>query len=192
MILVPTLLMAQAPTLPEFSADMKVTTPKMQQPMPGKLFFEQGKMRMDMTMGAQSMSLITDPGTQTSYVLMHAQKMYMQMPSQGGSPGGFRFPDVHRYDPENPCANQQGTTCKKVGTETVNGRVCDKWIFTRSSGDQTVWVDQKLHFPIKSVQSDGSTFELSNIQEGAQAASLFVPPAGYRLFDMGGMMGNRR
>ena len=192
LILMPVLLMAQAPAPQSFSADMKITTPKMGQPMPGKMFFDKSKMRMDVSMGAQSMSTIVDSTTQTSYVLMNTQKMYMQVSTQGNGPGGFRFPDVHQYDPDNPCASQAGTTCKKVGTETVNGRVCDKWVFTGKNGDSTVWVDQSLLFPIKSVQPDGSIFELSNIQEGPQAASLFTVPADYRKMDMGGMMGNRR
>ena len=50
-----------------------------------------------------------------------------------------------------------------------------------------VWIDQKLHFPIKSVSED-STWELTNIKEGEPDASLFEIPAGYHKMDMGGMM----
>ena len=191
--LVPVLLIAQGPpVMPQFSADMKVTSPKSPQPMTGQIFFDKGRTRMDMSMGQQKVSVITDPATQKSIMLMHTQKFYMEN-STGGGFGGFKFPDAHPYDPDHPCANQQGTTCKKVGTETVNGRVCDKWLFTDAKGAQTtVWVDQKLFFPIKTINSDDSSFELSNIKEGAPDPSLFTIPDGYRKFDMGGMMGNRR
>jgi hypothetical protein len=188
----PALLIAQdAPTLPQFSADMKVMTPKAPQGMTGQVFFDKGRTRIDVTVGPQKVSQITDPATQKSIVLMHNMKSYMEN-SGGGGFGGFKFPEAHQYDPDHPCANQQGTTCKKVGTETINGRVCDKWIFTDAKGQQTTaWVDQKLLFPIKVINSDGTSFELSNIKEGAPDASEFTIPDGYRRFDMGGMMGNR-
>lgn len=93
-------------------------------------------------------------------------------------------------DPNNPCSNQPDTTCKKVGTETVNGRECDKWEFTGKDGKlkSTAWVDQKIHWPIRMLSEDGTTFELTNVKEGPQPESLFVAPSGYRKMDMGGMM----
>jgi hypothetical protein len=91
----------------------------------------------------------------------------------------------------------------------VSGRRCDHWEVTTvgtglsvhvdSSGtsctpaDKTsftvsdVWIDQKLHFPIKTV-SQNSTILLSNITEREPDASLFQIPADYRKMDMGGMM----
>ena len=49
-----------------------------------------------------------------------------------------------------------------------------------------VWVDQKLRFPIKTVTKE-DTWELTNIEEGEPAATLFVIPAGYRKIDLSGM-----
>jgi hypothetical protein len=83
-------------------------------------------------------------------------------------------------------------TCKNLGTETVNGRSCDKWLLTSKNGSSTTtWVDQKLHFPIKTQTSEGNSFQLINIKEGDQPASLFAPPSGYRKIDLGSMMGGR-
>jgi hypothetical protein len=42
----------------------------------------------------------------------------------------------------------------------------------------TVWYDPKLQAVIRSDDEDGR-FELTNIKEGPQPASLFVPPSGY-------------
>jgi hypothetical protein len=95
---------------------------------------------------------------------------------------------VRAYDPGNPCAGLDGTTCQKVGTETVNGYPCDKWQLTGKE-NSTVWISQQYHFPIKSVNADGSSVEFSNIKTGPQDASLFQVPAGYQKMDMGGMMG---
>jgi outer membrane lipoprotein-sorting protein len=97
------------------------------------------------------------------------------------------------FDPQNPCGKQAGVTCKKAGTETVNGRACDKWVTTEKNGHtSTAWVDQKLYFPIKVISSEGTTMDLTNIKEGAQAASTFEVPAGYKKMDLGGMMGGGR
>jgi hypothetical protein len=91
-------------------------------------------------------------------------------------------------DPSNPCANQEGVTCKNLGTEEVNGRTCDHWQMTDKNGKvSNSWIDQKLHFPIKTTSTD-SSWELTNIKEGQPEASLFEIPAGYHKMDMGQLM----
>jgi hypothetical protein len=138
---------------------------------------------------------ITDASTKTTYVVMHERHMYMEMHSGAQNPmqRGPKMPDLKSYDPSNPCANDPDTTCKNEGTETVDGRATDKWVFTnKKDGDvNTSWIDKKLHFPIKTLTNDGSEMDLTNIQEGAQPESTFEVPAGYQKFDMGGMMGGR-
>jgi len=177
---------AQAPGISPFSADMKVNHSGGSST--GKIFFDAGHMRMEMTEQGHNVIMITDSKTQVSDMVMPQQKMYMEF--RGKSMMGRRMPDVHSFDSSNPCASEPGSSCKKLGTETVNGRVCDKWQFSHNGGETTTyWIDQKLHFPIKSVNSDGSGMEFSNIKEGAQDPALFQPPAGYRKMDMSGMMG---
>jgi hypothetical protein len=183
---------AQMPTPPQFSADIAVSSPE-GQAIKGKMFFDKGKVRMDMNSQRGEMSTITDSATQTTYVLMHEQKMYME--TQVGGPGGRRrgpkMPDIKAMS-ENPCASEKDVTCKKVGTETMNGRSCDKWEFTAKDAKQnrTVWIDQKTHVPIKSVGADG-TFEFSNFKEGPQDAKNFEVPKDYQKFDMGAMRQSR-
>jgi hypothetical protein len=48
-----------------------------------------------------------------------------------------------------------------------------------------LWIDEKLHLPIKVVTQD-ATMLLSNIKEGEPDASLFVIPAGFHKIDLGG------
>ena len=175
-----------------FSADMAIT-PRTGEKMTGKIYFSPPKNRMDMNTRQGSVSTINDSSTQTMYTIMHDQKMYMeyhldQMPAmmrqqQAATPKSF--------DPAHPCGAEM--KCQKVGTETVNGRSCDKWVMTNKNGaTTTAWIDQKLLYPVKTIASEGSTWELSNIKEGAQAASLFQPPAGYKKMDLGSMMGGQR
>jgi hypothetical protein len=181
---------AQMPTnIPQFSADMKMTGRG--ESMAGKMYFGNQKVRFDMSGGGHEMIMINDTTKKTAYMLMPQQKMYMEMNTamQGRGP---RMPDAKPVDPSNPCSGDSKFTCNKVGTETVNGRSCDKWEFTNASNPKenyTVWIDQKLHFPIKNARANGDVWELQNLKEGAQAASLFEVPSDYNKMDMGGMMG---
>ncbi len=183
--------LAQTPHLTPFSADLSTSSGGGHEST-GKIYVGEQKIRMDMNTPGHSTGIITDMATQTSYVLMPQQKMYMEINSK--MKRDPHTPDLRAYDPSNPCATQPDMTCKKAGTETVNGRSCDKWEFTSKSRGQTqtVWIDQKLHFPIKTVSSDGGLWELKNVKEGAPDASLFQIPAGYQKMDMGGMMGQPR
>jgi outer membrane lipoprotein-sorting protein len=186
-------LLAQAPAMPQFSAEMKMTTKAGS--AAGKLYFGGQKIRVEMTTQGHSVIMINDTQRKVSDMLMPEQKMYMetstdssQMPQRGPMAAAKQPAEMHSYDPSNPCAGNSGTTCQKLGSESVNGRQCDKWQFSNAKGGtQTLWIDQKLHFPIRTQSSD-STWELSNVKEGAPEASLFEIPAGYQKFDMGAMM----
>jgi hypothetical protein len=178
------------PHIDPFSADFHVTS-KRGENTSGKMYFTAGHMRMDMT-GTErgSAIMITNTATQTTDMLMPQQHMYMEFKADQGMarrPG--MMPSIKPFsDPGNPCAGDAGATCKKVGVEEVNGRTCDHWQITHKDGSvSNVWVDQKLHFPIKSVSPD-STWELTNIKEGEPDASLFAIPSGYRKMDVNGMM----
>ena len=106
--------------------------------------------------------------TKTVDIIMPQQHMYME--HRAGENPMHRGPntsDVHPYDPKNPCATEPGTTCKNLGTETVNGRSADHWQITHKDGKVSdVWIDNPLHFPIKTV-SEGTIWQLTNIKEGS-------------------------
>lgn len=181
---------AQIPGATPFSADM---TMKMKdgKGMNGKVYFSGNKMRQEMSMEGHDVIQIMDMQRKVADTLMPQQKMYMemnygQMMQQHRGP---RMPDLKSFDPSNPCAQAEDMTCEKVGTETVNGRNTDKWLFkNKKSGDtQTFWIDKKIMYAIRMVGKD-MQMDLTNVKEGMQAASLFEIPAGYRKFDMGGMM----
>jgi hypothetical protein len=181
-----------AQTPQPFSADF-VTTTAQAQKMAGKWYVAMPKMRMDITSmpqqgsaGGGSMSMIIDSTTQTSYMLMPQQQMYMEFHAdrQDNSTTPELRDMLHFKGGSDPCANDPDKTCKKIGKETVKGRSCDKWEVTdKGSRKSTLWMDQKLHFPIKFQSNDGMLLELSNIKEGAPDPALFVIPPGYKLFD---------
>jgi hypothetical protein len=175
------------PQISPFSADFHVSSSHGESTA-GKLYFTSAHMRMDVQGTSQGAILITNMATQTTDMLMAQQHIYMEFKA-GQSVMRRQMPSIKPFqDPGNPCAGDTGSTCKKIGVEQVNGRTCDHWQITDKGGSvSNVWVDQKLHFPIKSVSKD-STWELTNIQEGEPAASLFEIPSGYRKMDLGGMM----
>lgn len=196
-VLVLQLAMAQVPQLTPFSADMQFSSTRANAPhdMNGKIYMSHEHMRMDMQGGPHGQAImITNFANKTTDTLMPEQHMYMEFKAdeaQGRRPG--MMPSVKPLrDPSNPCANEEGTTCKNLGVEQVNGRTCDHWQITDKNGKvSNVWVDQKLHFPIKTVSQD-STWQLTNIKEGEPDASLFQIPPGYQKMDMGGMMQGMR
>ncbi len=191
-VLVAATLFAQVPHLTPFSADMQMSSSQanpVNRDMSGKIYVGQGAMRMDMTgEGAHQADIITTFATSTVDIIMPQQKIYMEHKAdQNAMRRGPNTSDVHPYDPKNPCASEAGTTCKNLGTETVNGRNADHWQITHKDGNiSNVWIDNSLHFPIKTI-SEGTTWQLTNIQEGPQDPSLFQVPAGYRKMDISGM-----
>lgn len=162
----------------------------------GKYYFSPPSFRMDMSANGQNVSMIVDSSSQTNYIVMHDRHMYMEThPNQAGLFARQQPGLPKDFDPKNPCAwamQHEATSCKSLGTETVNGRVCDKYQGTSKDGKTTTgWIDQKLHFPIRGVSSDGAGFDFSNIKEGRQDASLFQPPSGYQKMNIPNMPGGR-
>lgn len=192
--LLPVIAAAQMPPhLAPFSADMQYTSNHegMTKGMNGKIYVGPPHMRMDMEGGPRGGAIvISNMETQTSDMLMPQQHMYMEFKADQAMmrrPG--MAPRIKAFqDPNNPCANMEGSTCKNLGVETVNGRSADHWQITEKNGQvENTWIDQKLHFPIKTVTADGS-WQLTNIQEGQPSASLFEIPPDYHKMDMGNMM----
>lgn len=184
------LVMAQA----EFSADI-VDLRKADAPPTAKIYFTKDKMRAEPTGagGHGGGAVIVNFATQTSIVLMTQQHMYMEMPAQGQSQRlGYAF--FQADEVENACTywqkspHNQGGSCHKVGSDSVNGRSTVKFETTNSNGDVShFWLDAKLRFPLK-WDTKNSSGELRNIQEGAQPASLFEVPAGFTKMEMPGGM----
>ena len=173
---------AQAYKPQPFSADM-VTVGSDGTKMAGKYYFSPPNYRFDMNVGGYMLSSIKNGNTM--YTVMHYRHTYMKLSPEKTKSFMRQTPWVSGdVDRNNPCvwAKQRGASCKKLGTETVNGRVCDKYQGFSSDGKVTgsIWVDEKLQVPIKELLSDGKFLDLTNVREGKPDASLFQPPAGYQ------------
>jgi hypothetical protein len=129
---------------------------------------------------------IMNLATQTSIVLMDQQHLYREMPSQmAQQQQGVGYILFSTNDVEAACpdwsknVNNKGGTCDKAGNDTVNGRSTVKYQTTNAKGDTGYfWIDSELRFPVR-WQGKNGTWELRNIQEGSQPASLFEVPPGY-------------
>lgn len=185
---------------PPFSADMATTSAHGNLNMTGKAYFALPKMRIDMNSAGDAkaagpfggkMSMIVDGSAKVAYMVMTDQHMYMEFPTDKDSPMTQRLPKIEdMLRGGDPCSGREGATCKKAGTESISGRMCDKWEMTEKSGKtETLWMDQKLHFPLKVIAGDITTV-YTNIKEGSQDASLFKVPSDFRKMDMSGMGGH--
>ncbi len=176
----------------EFSADI---VNEGNQNRSTRMYVGKDKLRFDGmgTSGHGAGSVIIDPASQKTIVLMPERHMYMEVPQEQTMNQTMNV--FHVQDVDNACSQwlamdrNKGGTCHKLGTETVNGRSTVKYEGTDAKGKSgTVWIDPKLHFPVKWQGQNEQGGELRNIQEGSQPSSLFEVPAGYTKFDMGGMM----
>jgi len=173
----------------EFSADVFDLQKSTSQPQ-AKIYFTKDKMRVEPTGNTKGAgAYIADFAKQTSMVVMAQQHMYMEMPLQSQmQKAGYSF--FEAGDVENACGDWQkvtrneGRSCHRIGSDSVNGRSAVKYEATGSNGDVGhFWLDPKLRFPIKWDGKNGGG-ELRNIQEGSQPASLFEIPSGYTKFQM--------
>lgn len=185
----------------QFSAD--VTSQRQSNASVNKLYSSDNKVRFEVQTGnAMGPSALILDEAQHKYIMLMAERhMYMDAPAPMVKPLITQFWRVQ--DPNDACsqwkniAQQAGTdqnwgSCTKLGSDTVNGRETVKYEGVSKKGEKThVWVDTKLHCVVKTDESSGG-FELKNIQEGSQPASLFEVPSGYTKFDMGAMMNQRR
>ena len=166
---------ATAPAF-QFSADMVMTAQG--HSVSGKYYMNGDKMRMEMSMMGQTSITIARHDKKLSWVLMPAQKSYMEMSMQGKAQGPTPF------DAEADFKYTQ------VGTESVDGHPCKKMKFTTTKAGQTFsgfhWLATDLKdLPIKwSDEAGTSMMELKNVKMGASPADLFELPAGYKKMEM--------
>lgn len=179
-------LLLTGPTLAagtQFSADMVQKAGGQTQTM--RYYQGDQKVRTEMKApdGQQAISIL-DMQARKMFTLMPAEKMYMEIPL-GADTAAWAADDKTR---------EEYYEVRKVGTEKVNGYLCDKYeLIPKKQGleKSTTWIAQKLGYPVKSVGKN-FTMELTNIKEGTQPASLFAVPKGYQkmpgMDDYRGMM----
>jgi hypothetical protein len=176
---------AGAPT--QYSVDV-VTTPKSGTPFVIRMNVDEAKRRTEQETNNGGLIVILRGDVHMMYTILVARKLYR----------------VRYFDPKaiesfdvTELAKQIGVTREKVGTETINGEVCDKYHYSsetdkgkgsakngESHGSTSgfVWISQSTHLPVKSETTTATTV-WQNLQVGPQEPSLFMPPTDCKLID---------
>jgi hypothetical protein len=141
------------------------------------IFVSQDKMRMEMHSpgGEGSMVLIYRKDKGVAWTLFPEKKFYIESKLDEAKLQKA-FGEI-----------QSDVKKEELGTETVNGFKCRKMRVETTSrimgreikSTATVWLSDRLDFPIRSQGKDGGVVELRDIKPGRQPSDLFEIPAGY-------------
>lgn len=164
----------------EFSADMSIQSAAGGD-LTGKVFVRANDLRQDLDTPMGTQTTIIDRETGVMYILLPGQKRYMEMKNtQVTLDKDEKFED--KFSEEGKITN--------LGTETVEGYLCDKFHIVYNDtdlGEGTVWVAKDINYPVKiKIQNpqDKATIKYSNICETKLQDSLFLLPEGYKKFSM--------
>jgi hypothetical protein len=141
-----------------------------------KVFVSNGNVRIEAA--GQTTYEILDTAKQTGHFIVPGKKMSI-LPDPIAPQRGARYsvgpiPCVRLSSLKAPAA------CKKLGLDTVNGQVAEKWQYSlpQPGGTfvRTIWVDRRINAVVKVQRDKGVMFELLNIHLGPQPPSLFLVP----------------
>jgi hypothetical protein len=151
----------------------------------GKVYATKDKERTETSMKGMTSVMILRRDKQAGYMLMPAQKMYMQMDFAKAQQqvGGGQPADA--------------VDITEVGAETIEGQATKKYklIMKDGSAGGFMWFTKdgimvKMDAVVKSGRDKSRmTMTLKNIKVGSQDASLFEVPAGYNAMPSFGGMG---
>lgn len=138
----------------------------------GKYYAGGEGIRLEGIAGGEPYIIIYNFQRMVAWNLIESERMYVETAMDSDDLG---LDDLGQFG--SPCPPEARAT--RGGSETLGGRRTEKWTCAvPGEGVMTVWYDARLQAPIRSEDEDGR-FELTNIREGRQPASLFVPPPGY-------------
>ena len=175
-ILVLMFLLAGAAQAAEFSATMIAKAGG--QETQGKIFVKGNMVRNEMKAGGETQISIIRPDKKMMWLIMPAEKSYMEMPLNPQASGQMMI--------KQPAEQVE---MKLLGKETVNGYETEKYETSVKHRGQAVkeyiWLSKKLGMPIKVAAVDGShSMEYRDIKEGGVSEALFQPPQGYHKLQM--------
>jgi len=171
-------------TFKNYSADMETTTA--QGSFTSKIFFKDGKMRMESnTQGRKSINIIR-PDKKVIWMLMVDSKTYMEIPV-----------DMSKQDIQSKLHDPNIKTDKEfIANEVVDKHPTKKYHLTITTDGKKeksgyIWEATDLgNFTVKYESEDKKmTTVWKNIKTGGVTDSVFELPAGYKKMDMPAMPG---
>ena len=166
-----------------YSADMETTSA--QGSFTSKVFFKDGKMRMEGAQGSKTINIIR-PDKKVIWMLMFDSKTYMEIPL-----------DISKEDIQSKLRNPNIKTDKEfIANEVVNKHPTKKYHLTITTDGKKeksgyIWEATDLNnFTVKYQSEDKKiTTVWKNIKTGGVTDSIFELPAGYTKMDMPAMPG---
>ena len=129
------------------------------------------KFRYEIAEGGTTMVMLYDFGARTAYEYFPDQNMAYLI-------------DFGQAEQNNPTENANQIVPVKVGTETIDGKLCDvyQWTYQGSTAKEWVWREKSFPIRMETTTSSGtSTLEYENIVFGTLSDSLFQLPAGVQV-----------
>ncbi len=164
----------------EFTAKMVQT--RGQDRVTGNIFVAGKKVRLDILLRMGLIVTISRLDKKLVWVINIGDKSYVEMRGVALGPGvGQTFPDELK----------KAADKKRLGQETVEGFVCDKYLYTfrdKRRGEVILWVARQLDYPIKTVYRNGedkleAVSVFKEIKVGPVDPALFEIPEGFRKID---------
>jgi hypothetical protein len=169
--LMPCFLLLEAFNGIEFSADLIQKSDSMT--IQSKYFQKGRKIRTETkTEDGKVVATVIDLEAKRMFQIVPEEKAYMEVPLSG---------EFASWAADEK-TQQELYERKLIGTETVNGYLCDKYALTpKKNGLEplTTWIGKKLGVQLKAVGKSYS-MEYTNIKEGGLLDSLFSVPPGFK------------
>jgi hypothetical protein len=135
------------------------------------------KFRYEMTEGGTTTIMIMDLEAKTAYSYFPDQNMAYKI-------------DMSQAEQIDPTENADQIIPVKVGTETVDSKLCDvyQWTYEGTTTKEWIWKDKSFPIRRESTTSLGTTIiaECKNIVFGTLSNDLFQLPAGVEIIQFPG------
>lgn len=141
----------------------------------GKIYVKDDMICIEVLEGPELGIIIADQGKRFSIVMLPDQKVYIEVPK-----------NLSILEPDKDMT--MGAEKKLMGTETVNGRSCNKYQYiAKGTTTITQWIARDLNYPVKIVYhgEGGNTAEVKNITEGPVDEAMFQLRPGYTKKEIG-------
>ena len=141
----------------------------------GKIYVKDDMICIEVLEGPELGIIIADQGKRFSIVMLPDQKIYIEVPK-----------NLSILEPDKDMI--MGAEKKLMGTETVNGRSCNKYQYVaKGTATITQWIARDFKYPVKTIYhgEGGNTAEVKNIKEGPVDEAMFQLRPGYTKKEIG-------
>lgn len=165
LVLSSSLAMAAPQQPPPFSATAVQKAPQSGE-QTAKMYVGENAVRTEYSRDGQRYVEIVFRDSGRRVLLMPQRGMYMEQAPSGAPPAQAAR---DREPAANPCEGMPNATCKKLGTEKVDGREAVKWEISTQQDGNTMrslhWIDTERQMPIREYFPDGTVRELNFLGE---------------------------